>query len=732
VFRAENPKTLHHCHIKGVASPLAICAQCNLKIQLDRDLIVYFHGGSNYDLNLVVQALSVVVTPEDKIDILAKTQERYSCIKWNRVKFADSMSILNDKLSNLAGLLEEGDDELFKIHYDDPNKVSLMRAKLVFPFRCCTSIDRMLQTICPPDISLFTNDLTGEGCDTSEYKRFCDVWDIFKCSNLFEAMVNYNQFDVLLTAAVFCKFRQALFADWELDIAHFQSISGFSWACALKMKKVPVERIRCAEVYKFVMASQLGGLAFTNVRFAQANNKHLPAFNQSLPESYLLNFDINSCYLGIQRDWKMPTGNFKFLTKAEQRAFKLDDCDRDGPTGYIVQCSVEFPTHLHSYLHQLPPCPTKRVVSREELSPSSQRLLKDNDIHLPKLEKIVLDLHSKRDYICSAPLLQCFVNLGAQITDINRVLSFDQNNVFGPIMQKCYEARQLATSVFSSNLQKLLANSVFGRSILRETNFRDIHLVFTKQSMTKFANHPRLKRVTPCEGLNVVIVELARRSVRILAPVQLGVQTLSFSKIIFYDFFYHALLKNFPNSVLLGGDTDGMLVHVFCEDFYSSGLAKLKQHMDLSNYPLTHEHFDSSRKKQPLFWGDVNGGRVALQAVYLSPKTYSVLFDNEDNTARSKGIPKRVQKCIRHTQYVTCLKQNSAPLVHFNSIHGKHFTLNTLQEQKKMFCFADTKRYWDSKLIYSLPFGYRGPKPDGWEEEENVGQSSQVCAWPLL
>ena len=71
----------------------------------------------------------------------------------------------------------------------------------------------------------------------------------------------------------------------------------------------------------------------------------------------------------------LPVGNFKFLDEDEIRNFDLMTIPPDAPTGYIVECDLQYPDHLHDLHNDYPMAAEHLTISREMLSPFATSLL---------------------------------------------------------------------------------------------------------------------------------------------------------------------------------------------------------------------------------------------------------------------------------------------------------------------------------------------------------------------
>ena len=76
-----------------------------------------------------------------------------------------------------------------------------------------------------------------ENIDDIDYRHGNNVFKRFKLKNLGEYHDLYVQRDTLLLADVFEFFRNTCIKVYELDPAHFLSLSGLTWQACLKKNK---------------------------------------------------------------------------------------------------------------------------------------------------------------------------------------------------------------------------------------------------------------------------------------------------------------------------------------------------------------------------------------------------------------------------------------------------------------------------------------------------------------
>ena len=59
----------------------------------------------------------------------------------------------------------------------------------------------------------------------------------------------------------------------------------------------------------------------------------------------------------------LPVGYFRFLTVEEISQFRLDEVEPDSDVGYIIECDLKYPAHLHDLHNDYPMAPEQLTVS---------------------------------------------------------------------------------------------------------------------------------------------------------------------------------------------------------------------------------------------------------------------------------------------------------------------------------------------------------------------------------
>ena len=104
-------------------------------------------------------------------------------------------------------------------------------------------------------------------------------------------------------------------------------------------------------------------------RYAMANNRYMPGFDASKPESYILYIDANNLY-GKAMSYALPVGGFEWRSD-----LTIDDvlkCDWSDSVGCFVEVDLSYPEHLHDLHNDLPLAPEKVELGYEDASDTSR------------------------------------------------------------------------------------------------------------------------------------------------------------------------------------------------------------------------------------------------------------------------------------------------------------------------------------------------------------------------
>ena len=136
-------------------------------------------------------------------------------------------------------------------------------------------------------------------------------------------------------------------------------------------------------------------------------------------ESQLLCIDVNNLY-GWALKQKLPYSDLEWFDNVEM--FTIDFIKNydfeNADIGYTFEVDLHVPIEYHDYFDQLPPAPINQCP------PGS------------KVEKLLLTLEDKKNYVIHGRLLQCFVKIGVEVIQVHRVVKYRQDYIFKKYIEK--------------------------------------------------------------------------------------------------------------------------------------------------------------------------------------------------------------------------------------------------------------------------------------------------------
>ena len=201
-------------------------------------------------------------------------------------------------------------------------------------------------------------------------------------------------------------------------------------------------------------------------QYARANAPGMENYDVSKRNSYIMNLDTNNLY-GWAMPQPLPTPTFKWLTYEEMEELDVMMVPDDSSREYILQCDLgkyyfyylyiyvyfikfnvlflciseyprdfinynlsflyisEYPHEFHD-LHKDYPLAPEHLQIEENISDYQHHLLQDEGFSKPP-PKRVPNFLNKTNYIIHYRNLKLYLELGLCLTNVHRVLSFDQS-----------------------------------------------------------------------------------------------------------------------------------------------------------------------------------------------------------------------------------------------------------------------------------------------------------------
>ena len=425
-------KVRDHCHYTGKHRGAAHNI-CNLRYKIFKEIPVVFHSGSIYDYHFIIKEF--VKESDGNFECFGENTEKY-------ITFSVSIKkkIENKDLEKLIANLSEGihnnkcadckscldyvrsikneklifkcfsckqycrkkfNKELikrFSITYEfcnkDLNKFILLLRKGVYPYEYTDNWEKFNETSLLNKESFYSN-LNMENIDDIDFRHGNNVFKIFGLKNLGEYHDVYVQSDTLLLADVFENCRNKCLEVYELDPAHFLSLSGLAWQACLKKTNVELELLTDYDMLLMIEEGIRGGIFHSMHRYAKANNKYMKDYNKNIESSYIQYLDANNLY-GWAMSQKLPVNNFKWVNDVtEINEEFIKNYYENSEKGYVLEVDVKYPKKLHD-LHSDVPFLPKRIK-------------------IDKCNKLVCNLHNKKKYVVHIKSLKQTLNHGLKL-----------------------------------------------------------------------------------------------------------------------------------------------------------------------------------------------------------------------------------------------------------------------------------------------------------------------------
>ena len=449
-------KVRDHSHLNS-AFLGAACQKCNLRRKKQKKLKIFMHNCSKYDMHFIIKALSSYHDEIKYMSILPYNGENFRTIKFNSFEFVDSLAFLQASLNELTANLKQTQHSynilkqtylVKKMGHFNRQRYEMVLSKSFFPYEYCSSLEKMISTKKLPSRKHFYSSLSENKISKEDHLFAQSVWEEFKCKNLVDYTEIYCKIDTVLLAEVFQTFRKKMMAFSGLDPAYYISLPAYGYDSMLKLTKAEIELPTSIDMVHLLEKCKRGGMSFINTR-------HLYSTNINAKD--ILYLDCNNLY-GLAQMAKLPYKNFRWLTPQEINDFDpFQDLTKE--KGFIIECDLHYPKRLHDTHSNLPLAPEVLEIGFDNLSPYSQEALRMSEgKRTYKDIKLMTTFHDRINYVTHGQNLQLYLELGMELKKIHRILTFEQDYIFVPFIEKTTKARMASTTKFEMNMFKLLVS----------------------------------------------------------------------------------------------------------------------------------------------------------------------------------------------------------------------------------------------------------------------------------
>ena len=226
------------------------------------------------------------------------------------------------------------------------------------------------------------------------------------CRTLGDYIKLYCEVDVGLLADTYLKYRSCLHEFYDLDVAHYISLSSYAYDAFLKSTGV--------HLIHLIKRNIRGG-------FVTCVRSHLEAKREGDGGlgTYVFYLDYNSLYATVMCS-PFPMGDIKKLSQSEMDDFLevgIANHATDGDVGYWLHLDTrDVSPEVARVTDEFPLCLTHMTITENYISPYSKRLLEVKGRKLGgKNRKLVASHKGLKDHLISLELLQLLISLGLEI-----------------------------------------------------------------------------------------------------------------------------------------------------------------------------------------------------------------------------------------------------------------------------------------------------------------------------
>ena len=754
----KDQRVRDHCHFTGKFRGAAH-SSCNVQYQVSKVFPVLFHNLRGYDSRFIIKELKSIKGSSEAYCIPTNREKfltfslRVKSGEYGKqsyeIRFVDSAAFMSYSLEQLASTLqvtdfkrtlefvkgtvsENGMSGCLKII----NRLGLLLGKGSYPYEYMDSWERFSETALPPSeafISLlstecqFERELTKKqlGEHKSRVEHAHSVWNAFGCKTMRDFHDTYLAGDVYQLADIFEKFRTEQLALYNTDPAHYFGLPGFAWDAMLKKTGVELpllsedpEDLSSSQraIYEFWEESCIGGISATGgLRHVKANNKYLQDYDSSKPSTYIVYIDANALY-GSSLSRKLACSDFSFINPLE---FDLEaELNRvDGEWGHFLEVDVMLPAEYHDLQNCYPCFPTKRVVSRDELSSTQHDMIeaqrRSGREPSQGQEKVVLDLHPKTNYKLDIRLLKVYLECGWVVTKISRVLRFRQSTWMKPYIDQCAELRKAASSrgdAFGKQLNKDMGNIVFGKSVENVRKRENVKISMVDRNIKKMINSPFIKALPePLNDHGLAMIDMFPEEIKLNKPVYAGACVLSLSKIVMYEMFYKVLKPKYGDKVrMIYTDTDSFILQIETDDVYQdiADDSALRERFDTSEFPRNHPLYSTENQGKYGCFKDEMKGEPIREVFAIRAKCYSVFGEYETHKNTGKGTKKAVLKKTEHFKYAEAMYGDTPQSEWMTCIRSHKHEMYTQTCLKQTLSMFDDKKWIHPDKKTQTSFGH--------------------------
>lgn len=577
--------------------------------------------------------------------------------------------------------------------------------------------------------------------------------NVVKKFNVKTAIEYYNIYlkcDVLQLTDIILTDREHFYNYYGLDLCYYVGAPSYSWDAFLYSSKVNLEKIKDTNMYSFFRHGMRGGQSYICTRYEKANNIYCEDYDENKPYTYIDYFDMTNLYGGAMK-LPLPYKDFELINNDDIKRYNDDinnlwldypdynlinprddiDINKDY-NGCWLCVDLKYDEKMHDYFYDYPLAPEHFEIKEDLISDFTKDLQKRMNKKHTKQILLTQTLFEKNHYYIYYKTLYLYQSLGMKITKIHYGYKFKERALMREFIMKNTKLRNEAKENKDEILIvlfKLMNNSVYGKTMENEQKYSDSVIVNEPEKLQHYASLPTFKNGVLLNEENFLIEKVGSKTT-INKPIYLGATICELAKLLMYNFYYRYLIPEFKreNVKLLFTDTDSL-----CVLLTSKNEEDRKQHYKnlINNKVLDCSTYKKDENKEFVELSKMNGNineigtmkceegdKILYEFVGLRSKMYSILFENEDEEKKCKGVNKKTMEEIRFENYKEILfnsidktnNNNLSLTKDIDNISSKKQIIHNIKTKKIALSADDTKRFVLDDGINTLPYGYKGNK----------------------
>jgi hypothetical protein len=137
------------------------------------------------------------------------------------------------------------------------------------------------------------------------------------------------------------------------------------------------------------------------------------------------------------------------------------------------------------------------------------------------VKKLMLTHNPKFHYVVHAKLLQFWMSLKVEVTQIHRAVQFDQKCIFAEYVDRNTKKRAASTNSFDKDFFKYKNNSLYGKTVEDLKNRINLRLCTTPKSLETYASSPFFRKTMKIHD-DFIAVFLDREEICLDRPSYIG------------------------------------------------------------------------------------------------------------------------------------------------------------------------------------------------------------------